>query len=127
MLEDYLRIRHASQAGAPRVLADLLDKWDIDVFFGTSFPETRYSDRHWITHLRRLPGWVPVFASQTDSVYLRRTPASQRNFDRAKAPITTRLAPCSSANAGKTSSGRPGSMWTVPSGSLHTSASSFTA
>jgi hypothetical protein len=85
VLADYLKLRNASQRGAPRLLQDLLDKWEIDVFFGTSFPEARYADRHWIAHLRRLPGWVLVFASEHHSVYLRKTPRNQRNFGRVKA------------------------------------------
>jgi tetratricopeptide (TPR) repeat protein len=85
VLDDYLKLRNASQRGAPRLLQDLLDKWAIDVFFGTSFPEARYADRHSIAHLRRLPGWVLVFASEQHSVYLRKTPRNQRNFDRVKA------------------------------------------
>lgn len=93
VLLDYLKIRHASRAGAPRVLADLLDKWDIDVFFGTSFAETRYRDRHWISHMRWLPGWVPVFASQTHSIYLHRTPKNQRNFALARAYYLQRRIP----------------------------------
>jgi tetratricopeptide (TPR) repeat protein len=85
VLDDYLKLRNASQRGAPRLLQDLLDKWEIDVFFGTSFPEARYADRHSIAHLRRLPGWVLVFASEQHSVYLRKTSRNQRNFERVKA------------------------------------------
>ncbi|MDJ0851492.1 MAG: hypothetical protein QNK04_24210 [Myxococcota bacterium] len=93
VLDDYLKIRRASQEGAPRVLRKLLDKWEIDVFFGTSFPEIRYSDRFWIAHLRRMPGWVPIFVSQTHSIYLRRTPRNQRNFTLAKAYYLQRRIP----------------------------------
>ncbi len=93
VLEDYLKIRRASQEGAPRVLRKLLDKWEVDVFFGTSFPESRYSDRFWIAHLRRMPGWVPIFVSQTHSIYLRRTPRNQRNFTLAKAYYLERRIP----------------------------------
>jgi hypothetical protein len=85
VLADYVKLRNASQRGAPGLLRELLDKWEIDVFFGVSFPEGRYADRHWIAHLRRLRGWVLVFASENHAVYLRRTPRNQRNFGRVKA------------------------------------------
>jgi tetratricopeptide (TPR) repeat protein len=85
VLADYLKLRNASQMGAPRLLGNLLDKWEIDVFFGTSFPESRYPDRHWIAHLRRLPGWVLIFASENHAVYLRKASRNQRNFERVKA------------------------------------------
>jgi tetratricopeptide (TPR) repeat protein len=85
VLTDYLKLRNASQRGAPRLLQDLLDKWKIDIFFGTSFPESRYSKRHWIAHLRRLPAWTLVFASENHAVYLRRTSRNRQNFKRVKA------------------------------------------
>jgi hypothetical protein len=91
VLEDYLRIRRASQRGAPRVLRELLDEWDVDVFFGTSFPEEHYEQQHWIAHLRRFPEWALVFASRNHSVYLRRTRDNVRNFSRVKAYYAQRL------------------------------------
>ncbi len=93
VLEDYLKIRRASREGAPPVLKRLLDKWEVDVFFGTSFPESRYSDRFWIAHLRRMPGWAPIFVSQTHSIYLRRTSRNQRNFTLVKAYYLQRRIP----------------------------------
>jgi hypothetical protein len=85
VLTDYLKLRNASRGGAPRLLQDLLDKWEIDIFFGTSFPENRYPDRHWIAHLRRLPGWTLAFASENHAVYLRRTSRNEQNFKRVMA------------------------------------------
>jgi len=82
VLRDYLAIRRAAQQGAPQRLRDLLDEREIDVFFGMSFPETHYEDRHWITHLRRLPEWKLVFASEYHSVYLRKNSRNTRNFQR---------------------------------------------
>jgi hypothetical protein len=93
VLSDYLKIRHASQAGAARLLAQLLDKWEVDVFFGTSFPESRYANRFWIAHIRRLPNWVPIWASQTHSIFLRRSPRNARNFIRVKAWYMQRRVP----------------------------------
>lgn len=93
VLSDYLKIRHASQAGAARLLAQLLDKWEVDVFFGTSFPESRYSNRFWIAHIRRLSNWVPIWASQTHSIFLRRSPRNARNLTLAKAWYMQRQVP----------------------------------
>jgi hypothetical protein len=117
VLDDYLRIRHASQAGAARLLQQLLDDWDVDVFFGTSFPESRYADGQWIEHLRRLHGWVPVFASQTHSVFLRRTPSNARNFALVKAYYLERKLPFDVAqgfDAGRAIRRRPA--WAVNHG-----------
>jgi hypothetical protein len=93
VLDDYLRMRHASQAGAMRMLSELLEKWQVDVFFGTGFPESRYSERTWTAHLRRLPGWVPVFVSQTHSIFLRKAPRNSRNFALVKAYYLQRNVP----------------------------------
>jgi hypothetical protein len=93
VLDDYLRMRRASQAGAMRMLSELLEKWQVDVFFGTGFPESRYSERTWTAHLRRLPGWVPVFVSQTHSIFLRKVPRNSRNFALVKAYYLQRNVP----------------------------------
>jgi uncharacterized membrane protein YdcZ (DUF606 family) len=85
VLVDYLKLRNVSQRGPSRLLHDLLDKWKIDIFSGTDFPGSRYANRHSIAHLRRLPGWALVFASQNHSVYLRKTSRNLRNFERVKA------------------------------------------
>lgn len=95
VLSDYLKIRHASQAGATRLLWQLLDKWGVDVFFGTSFPESRYSDAFWISYIRRLPGWVPIWASQTHSIYMRRNARNARNLTLVKAWYMQRNVPFS--------------------------------
>jgi hypothetical protein len=95
VLRDYLRIRHASQAGALPLLSKLLEEREVDVFFGTSFPENRYADRFWTGHLRRLPGWVPIWASQTHSIYLRRNSRNARNLSLAKAWYMQRRIPFS--------------------------------
>lgn len=95
VLTDYMRIRRASQVGAGRVLWKTLDKWDVDVFFGTSFPESRYSDRFWVSYIRRLPGWIPIWASQTHSIYLRRNSRNARNLTLAKAWFMQRMIPFS--------------------------------
>jgi hypothetical protein len=95
VLRDYLRIRHASQAGALPLLSKLLEEREVDVFFGTSFPESRYPDRFWIGHVRRLAGWVPIWASQTHSIYLRRNSRNARNLSLAKAWYMQRRIPFS--------------------------------
>ena len=117
VLRDYLRIRQASDVGAARPLWKLLEKWDIDVFFGTSFPESRYSDRFWISHVRRLPGWVPIWASQTHSIYLRRNSRNARNLTLALAWFMQRDVPFSlekGLDAGAAIERRPA--WVVKQG-----------
>jgi len=84
VLKDYLAIRSAAQVGALRELSVLLDKWKVDLFFGTTFPRDRYPGGSWTDQLRRLHSWVPVFASQDCAIYLRRDPRNERNLERAR-------------------------------------------
>jgi hypothetical protein len=95
VLADYLTLRRASRTAGFARMREILDRWEIDVFFGTNFPEDRYANRRWVAYLRHLPEWVPVFVSQHHSIYLRRSKSNARNFARVKAYYLQRRLPFS--------------------------------
>lgn len=85
VLDDYLEIRQAIRMSDEARFAAKLDTYEIDFFVGTHFFENRYGEGTWTDQLRRLPGWVSVFASQECSVYLRAAPRNAENFMRIAA------------------------------------------
>lgn len=93
VLDDYLAIRRASRDGPSAPLRGLLDDWGIDVFFADSFPESLYPDRASGFHLRRMPEWLPVYASRNCAIYLRRSPGNRENLLRVAAYYRERGVP----------------------------------
>nr|AFD03224.1 hypothetical protein [uncultured bacterium W4-39b] len=85
VLDDYLEIRQAIRMSDEARFAKRLDAYGIDFFVGTHFRENRYGEGTWTDQLRRLPGWIPVFASQECSVYLRAAPRNNENLARVAA------------------------------------------
>jgi hypothetical protein len=84
VLDDYLELRRASRLGYPLRIHELLEKWQVDVFVGTTFPSTRYAEGSWVDHVRRLGEWVPVYTTQTCAVLVRRNERNHRNLERAE-------------------------------------------
>ncbi len=78
VFDDYLAIRWASRDGPSASLLGRLDDWGVDVFFADTFPEGLYPDRSGF-QLRRMPEWLPVYASRNCVIYLRRSPANREN------------------------------------------------
>jgi hypothetical protein len=93
VLDDYLAIRRASRTGPTHVLRERLDRWGVDVFFADSFAPERYDRRISGTHLRRLPEWIPIHASRSCVVYLRRNPHNRPNLERTIAYYVRRGVP----------------------------------
>jgi hypothetical protein len=93
VLHDYLQIRRASHRGAPETMRKLLKKWDVDIFVGLNFPPERYADASWIAQLRRYRSWIPIFASEHCSIYLRRVAGSEENLLRVRAYYAERRLP----------------------------------
>lgn len=85
VLDDYLKIRQAIRMSDAATFSKRLDAYGVDVFVGTHFRGNRYHEGTWTDHLRRLRRWVPVFASQECSVYLRRNARNAENLARAAA------------------------------------------
>jgi hypothetical protein len=82
---------------ADESFSGLLDRYRIDVFFGTGLPRVSPPGRaraHTTTHLEGEPDWIPVFRSPRSGVYLRRNARNAQNlarvadyYDRAGVPF----------------------------------------
>jgi len=82
VLDDYVAIRNASRYGPARRLNRLLEERRVDLYFGDHFPDDLYPGRSRVVWLRRIPDWMPVYASANCSLYLRRHPRNARNLAR---------------------------------------------
>ena len=66
----------------------LLDRHGVDVFLGVRLPQVPKPERPWIYttgHLEAAPGWIPVFRTPQDAVYLRRDERNAENLARVAA------------------------------------------
>jgi hypothetical protein len=64
---------------------ELLDRLDIDVFFGTGLPVLSRANRpdiHTTTHLEGTPGWILAFRNARSAVYLRDDVRNRPNLER---------------------------------------------
>jgi len=62
-----------------------LDRYGVDVFFGTGLPDVSFSVRGAIpttTRLERTAGWIPVFRNLDSAVYLRANERNAANLER---------------------------------------------
>jgi hypothetical protein len=69
-------------------MLELLDRYDVDLFFGVRLPQAPWSNRPWIYssgHLEGASGWLPVFRNLGSAVYLRSDPRNRANLDRVVA------------------------------------------
>lgn len=86
--KDVLEAKHAIlRRGWEReeAFVDLLDRYGVDLFFGTGAPVVSPPNRpviHTTTHLERTPGWIPVFRNLRSAVYLRADARNRRNLER---------------------------------------------
>jgi hypothetical protein len=85
VMEDRLAIleRRGSRPGERFV--DLLDRYRIDVFFGTGVPSLSPTARRELAttaHLERTTGWIPVFRNAGSAVYLRDDERNRANRQR---------------------------------------------
>ena len=65
--------------------SDILDRYGIDVFFGTGEPVVSPPSRptySTTTHLENTPGWILVFRNLRSGVYLRDNARNRRNLER---------------------------------------------
>ncbi|HJO22323.1 MAG: hypothetical protein QF890_13915 [Myxococcota bacterium] len=82
VLDDYVEIRRGVRLSDERRFAGRLDSHGVDFFVGTHFRSNRYRQGTWTDHLRRFPEWLPVFAAQDCSVYMRRGTHNAENLRR---------------------------------------------
>lgn len=83
VLDDYIQVRVGVRTSDETRFMPPLDAHGVDLFVGTHFRANRYGQGTWTDHLRRLPEWIPLFASQECSVYLRNEPRNAKNLERA--------------------------------------------
>ena len=70
---------------------ELLDRYEVDVFVGVRMPQVPRPGRPWIyttAHLEGAPGWIPIFRTPQDAVYLRRNERNRANLARIEAWYT---------------------------------------
>jgi hypothetical protein len=85
VLDDYRTLRRTSLVGPTQRLRDLLDRWQVDLFFADAFPESEYPDRRSGFHLRRQPDWIPVYVSGTHAIHMHKHERNRRNLERVAA------------------------------------------
>lgn len=74
----------------------LLERYEIDVFFGSSLPRLPRANRPSNTttrHLENTEGWIPIYRNLTSALYLRDDPGNQANLSRVEAYYAERGVP----------------------------------
>jgi hypothetical protein len=74
--------------GSPEGFEAMLDRYEIDVFFGTGLPREGRPNRPVAFTTRHLEGsdqWIPIFRNLTSGIYLRRNASNQANLERVAA------------------------------------------
>ena len=93
VLDDYLTLRRTSQRGPTPMLRQRLERWGIDLVFADAFDPEWYPKRESGAHLRRLPEWIPIHASRSHAIYLRRNARNAANLRRVAAYYAARGVP----------------------------------
>jgi hypothetical protein len=89
--EHVMEARHAiqtSQLPDDSSLTSLLDRYRVDVFFGTGLPVVPLPGRPLLSttrHLEDEPGWLLVFRNLRSGIYLRDQPRNRENLERIAA------------------------------------------
>ncbi len=85
VIEDGIAARAREGARPGERFVDLLDRHQIDLFFGTGAPVVARANRparHTTAHLERTPGWILVFRNVDSGVYLRDAERNRTNIAR---------------------------------------------
>lgn len=75
---------------------ELLDRYEVDLFFGQGLPNVPPPGRPLASTVRDLewePDWVPIFRNLRSAIYLRREIRNQANFDRVSKYYAARGVP----------------------------------
>jgi hypothetical protein len=78
---DYTNVNEQRGDAPGRTFLDVLDRYRVDVFVGQGLPLQRLRAEHanyTTAHLEDAPGWIPVFRTHDQAVYLR---SNARNLD----------------------------------------------
>jgi len=81
---DYSAITEMRGRRAGETFLDVLDRRNVDIFFGIGFPGWWHSV-FTTTHLDRVPGWIPVSRSFRHAIYLRDDERNRENLARVAA------------------------------------------
>jgi hypothetical protein len=85
---DYERVVLQTGAEPGESLLELLDRRDVDLFFGNGYPFGRAAGGpryHTTAHLDGAPGWMLVFRSVDHAIYLRQNERNRANLERIAA------------------------------------------
>ncbi len=88
LMEDRLAILERRGARPGERFVDLLDRYAIDVFFGSGLPSLSASPRRELattTHVERSAGWIPVFRNARSAIHLRQNERNRANLRRVAA------------------------------------------
>jgi hypothetical protein len=99
-MEANLPIRQRRGALTGESFAELLERQEIDIFFGIGLPRVGLNRRLWqptTTHLENTPGWRLVFRNITSSLYLRSDTRNADNLARVEAYYRDQGVPFDSA------------------------------
>ena len=81
-----LRQRRGQREG--EAFQELLDRHEIDLYFGIRLPQSAPNSRprfNTTNHLENVEGWIPIFRNLTGAIYLRDHPRNQANLERVSA------------------------------------------
>jgi hypothetical protein len=84
VLEDYSAVNLGRGVLAGEGMLDILDRRNVDIFFGTGPPTGYWRDAvlHTAEHLRSTPGWILISRSVHHAIYLRRSEGNRANLER---------------------------------------------
>jgi hypothetical protein len=88
VLDDYFAVNFLQGARAGESFLDVLDRRQVDVFFGVGYPKPLPLHRRRVyttAHLEGLPGWLLVSRSLHHAIYLRRGERNRENLARIAA------------------------------------------
>ncbi len=84
IIAEYSRITRMSELGGRSTYLDILERREVDFFFGVGMPVGLVSRAGGSTtaHLEGIPGWIEVSRSLHHGIYLRDHPRNAENFDK---------------------------------------------
>jgi len=88
VISDYTLVNRQRGGRPGQSFLDVLDENRVDLFFGSGLPAQRdlFNRAAYTTaHLEGAPGWVPVFRTVEEAIYLRKTERNRANLERIAA------------------------------------------
>ena len=84
VLKDYYAIKHRRGVREGESFLDVLERREVDLFFGTGLPDPAHGGIHGYTagHLEAAPGWLRVSRGVRHSIYLNEDRSNRATLDR---------------------------------------------